>query len=57
VTGQQSGGLVHQEALIDVSNVMYAVEVDGKKVGTRIGYRVNEDGDKVRYAKRTGEDI
>lgn len=55
--GMQSGGLVHQEAPVDVSNVMLAVEVDGKKVGTRVGYRFDDDGNKVRYAKRTGEEI
>jgi len=36
---------------------MPVVEVDGKKVGTRVGYRVDEDGTKVRVAKRTGEDL
>lgn len=59
--GQQSGGIVHQEAPIHVSNVMLAVEVDvdgeKKTVGTRVGYRVDDNGNKVRYAKRTGEDI
>ncbi|WP_129665335.1 50S ribosomal protein L24 [Phytoactinopolyspora endophytica] len=57
----ESGGLVHQEAPVHVSNVQLAVdvEVDGEKktVGTRVGYRFDEDGNKVRYAKRTGEDI
>ncbi len=57
VAGQQSGGLVHQEAPVHVSNVMLAVDVDGKKVGTRVGYRVDDDGNKVRYAKRTGKEI
>ncbi len=47
-----NGGIVHQEAPIDVSNVMY---VAGGKV-TRVGFRM--DGDKkVRYAKATGENI
>jgi large subunit ribosomal protein L24 len=59
--GAKSGGLVHQEAPIHVSNVMLAVEVevDGDKqtVGTRVGYRVDDHGNKVRFAKRTGEDI
>lgn len=59
--GNQAGGIVHQEAPIHVSNVQLAVEVDveGKKttVGTRVGYRVDENGNKVRFAKRTGEDI
>jgi large subunit ribosomal protein L24 len=36
---------------------MLAVEVEGKTVGTRVGYRVDDDGNKVRFAKRTGEDI
>jgi large subunit ribosomal protein L24 len=60
--GAKTGGIVHVEAKIDVSNVMLAVEVevDGEKqvVGTRVGYRVDpETGTKVRVAKRTGEDI
>jgi large subunit ribosomal protein L24 len=43
---------------------MVLVEVDGKKVGSRIGYReetVERDGRektvRVRYAKRTGKEI
>ncbi len=55
--GSQSGGIVHQEAPIHVSNVMLAVEVDGKTVGTRVGYRIDDDGNKVRFAKRTGKDM
>ena len=62
--GAKTGGIVTQEASVHVSNVMLVVEVDGKKVGSRIGYRVEKverDGRektvRVRYAKRTGEDI
>ena len=62
--GAKTGGIVTQEAPVHVSNVMLLVEVDGKKVGSRIGYReetVERDGRertvRVRYAKRTGEDI
>ena len=55
--GAKTGGIVTTEAPIHVSNVMLLVEVDGKKVGTRVGYRFTEDGTKVRVAKRTGEDI
>jgi large subunit ribosomal protein L24 len=57
--GSKTGGIVHQEAPIHVSNVMLAVDVPGSKepVGTRVGYRFDEAGNKVRYAKRTGEDI
>lgn len=55
--GAQTGGIVHTEAPIHVSNVMLAVDVDGKTVGTRVGYRFDDNGNKVRFAKRTGEDI
>ena len=62
--GAKTGGIVTQEAPIHVSNVMLLVEVEGKKVGSRVGYRVEKverDGRertvRVRYAKRTGEDI
>jgi large subunit ribosomal protein L24 len=62
--GAKTGGIVTQEASVHVSNVMLVVEIDGKKVGSRVGYRVEKverDGRektvRVRYAKRTGEDI
>ena len=48
----QNGGIVHQEAPIDISNVMLVVK--GK--ATRVGFKM--DGDKkVRFAKATGEVI
>lgn len=46
------GGIIHQEAAIDVSNVMLVV--DGKV--TRVGFEV-KDGKKVRVAKATGKAI
>ena len=62
--GAKTGGIVTQEAPIHASNVQILVEVEGKKVGSRVGYRVEKverDGRektvRVRYAKRTGEDI
>ncbi len=62
--GGKTGGIITQEAPIHVSNVMLLVEVDGERVGSRIGYRVEKverDGRektvRIRYAKRTGEDI
>jgi large subunit ribosomal protein L24 len=62
--GAKTGGIVTQEASIHVSNVMLVVEVDGQKVGTRVGFRVEKverDGRektvRIRYAKRTGEEI
>ncbi len=48
----QAGGIVNQEAYIDISNVMYVV--NGKV--TRIGF-TEKDGKKVRIAKATGEVI
>ena len=52
--GAQSGGIVTQEAPIHVSNVM-VVDSDGKP--TRVGYRIGEDGKKVRVSRRNGKDI
>lgn len=49
----QQGGIVHQEAPINVSNVMILDPKD--KVATRIGYKVLENGKKVRIAKKSGE--
>jgi large subunit ribosomal protein L24 len=49
----QQGGIIHQEAPIHVSNVMY-YEAKTKK-GTRIGQKFLEDGKKVRVSVRTGE--
>src|SRR5213083_2651815 len=47
--GAQSGGIVTQEAPIHVSNVM-VVDSDGKP--TRVGYRFDDNGQKVRIARR-----
>ena len=52
--GAQSGGIVTQEAPIHVSNVM-VVDSDGQP--TRVGYRIGEDGKKVRISRRNGKDI
>lgn len=50
--GNPQGGIVKQEATIDISNVMLVV--DGK--ATRVGFEV-KDGKKVRVAKATGKVI
>jgi len=47
------GGIVKQEAGIHVSNVQL---VDKNGAATRVGYKV-VDGKKVRYAKKSGEEI
>ncbi len=48
----QQGGIIHQEAPIDASNVMYVTE--GKV--SRIGFKMEGDK-KVRVAKATGKVI
>jgi len=52
--GAKTGGIVTQEAPIHVSNVM-VVDPDGQP--TRVGYRIGDDGQKVRVARRTGKDL
>ena len=52
--GAKTGGIVTQEAPIDASNVM-VVDSDGKP--TRVGYRIDENGQKVRIARTTGKDL
>tara|TARA_R110002096_G_scaffold269164_3_gene462976 strand:+ start:1209 stop:1520 length:312 start_codon:yes stop_codon:yes gene_type:complete len=51
----EPGGIVEKEATIHVSNVAHWDADSGK--ATRIGYKVLEDGRKVRVAKRSGEQI
>jgi large subunit ribosomal protein L24 len=51
----QPGGIVEQEATIHLSNLML---VDGKTdKPTKVGFRVLDDGRKVRVAKATGNVI
>ena len=52
--GAQSGGIVTQEATIDVSNVM-VIDSDGKPA--RAGYRTDDEGRRVRVSRRTGKDM
>jgi len=52
--GAKTGGIVTQEAAIHVSNVM-VVDAEGKP--TRVGYRIDDEGRKVRVARRTGKDL
>ena len=47
------GGIIEKEAPLHVSNVMLYNAETGK--GDRIGFRVLEDGRKVRYFKSTNE--
>ena len=53
-TQNQEGGIITKEAPIHLSNVAY-VGKDGKP--TRIGFKVQADGKKVRVAKSSGVEI
>ncbi len=52
--GAKTGGIVTQEAPIHVSNVQI-VDSDGNP--TRVGYRIDDNGQKVRISRRTGKDL
>jgi large subunit ribosomal protein L24 len=52
--GSQQGGIVTQESAVHVSNVQIVDPTDGRP--TRVGFRTH-DGRKVRFSKRTGEEI
>ncbi|WP_203836497.1 MULTISPECIES: 50S ribosomal protein L24 [Winogradskya] len=52
--GSKTGGIVTQEAAIHISNVQI-VDSEGKP--TRVGYRIDDSGQKVRIARTTGKDL
>lgn len=49
------GGIIKVEAPIHISNLSLIDPKSGK--ATRVGIKVNEDGKKVRIAKKSGEEI
>ena len=49
----QEGGIVKEEGSIHVSNVMHLDPKDNKP--TRVGVKVQKDGKKVLFAKKSGE--
>ncbi|NVK34401.1 MAG: 50S ribosomal protein L24 [Rhodobacteraceae bacterium] len=53
-TQTQEAGIIAKEAPIHLSNVAFA-DKEGK--ATRVGFKVQEDGTKVRVAKRSGDVI
>ena len=55
VRGAKEGGIVHQEAPIHVSNVQLVDPETNRPA--RVGYRIDEDGNKVRVARPSGKDI
>ena len=54
-TQRQQGGIVTKEAPVHVSNVAHLDPKSGEP--TRIGWKVLNDGRKVRFAKKSGENI
>jgi large subunit ribosomal protein L24 len=48
------GGIVHQDIAIHISNLML---VDAKGNKTRVGSKSNAEGEKIRYSKKTQEEI
>ncbi len=53
-TQTQEGGIISKEAPIHLSNIAI-VGKDGKP--TKIGFKVKDDGSRVRVAKRSGAEI
>ena len=49
------GGIISKEAPIHLSNLALEDPKDGKP--TRVGFKLLDDGSKVRVAKRSGEVI
>ena len=49
----QEGGIISKEAAIQLSNIAIADPKDGKP--TRVGFKILDDGRKVRFAKRSGD--
>ena len=54
-TAQSTGGIIEREGPIHVSNLAHVDPRTGEP--TRVGFRILEDGRKVRFAKRSGEVI
>ncbi len=54
-TQTEQGGIITKEAPIQVSNIAHLDPKDNKP--TRIGFKILQDGRKVRYAKKSGEVI
>jgi large subunit ribosomal protein L24 len=54
-SADEPGGIIDKEMPLDVSNVAVLSPADGKP--TRVGYKVNADGTKVRVCRRTGQEI
>ncbi len=54
-SAKSEGGIVAKEAALQLSNLAIADPKDGKP--TRVGFKLLDDGRKVRFAKRSGDVI
>ena len=52
--GTQEGGIAHKEAAIDMSNVALVCPTDGP---TRVGFRIEANGDRTRVCKKCGTEL
>jgi large subunit ribosomal protein L24 len=50
---KDEGGIIRKELPIHLSNIALADPKDGKP--TRVGFKILDDGRKVRFAKRSGD--
>ncbi len=51
----QPGGIIEEEGPIDASNVMLVDPETG--IPTKTGVKINENGERVRYAKNSGTEL
>lgn len=51
----KQGGIMEKEAPLPISNVMYLCPVTQKP--TRVGIRLQEDGRRVRFSKKSNETL
>ena len=54
-SAEDPGGILDKEMPIDASNVALLSPADGKP--TRVGYKIDDKGKKVRVCRRSGEVI
>jgi large subunit ribosomal protein L24 len=52
-TAQQEGGIISKESSVHLSNLAILDPKSGKP--TRVGFKILDDGRKVRFAKRSGD--
>ena len=52
--GTQEGGIEHKEAAVNISNVALVCPTDGP---TRVGFRVEPTGTRVRVCKKCGSEL